>query len=63
MRSALFFVFFYNKPKVIFQCGFTEQTTEEKERAAIARKDEDSVWYTVTDMDGNIIGETGLLRM
>ena len=47
----------------MFQCGFTEQTTEEKERAAIPRKDEDSVWYTVTDMDGNIIGETGLLRM
>ena len=62
-EDAAFFAYWYNQPKVMFQCGFTEPTTEEKESAAIARKDEDSVWYTVTDMDGNIIGETGLLRM
>lgn len=26
-------------------------------------KSENSVWFTITDLDGNIIGETGLLRM
>lgn len=62
-EDAAFFAYWYNQPKVMFQCGFTEPTTEEKERAAIARKSEDSVWYTVTDYEGNIIGEAGLLRM
>ena len=26
-------------------------------------KSKNSVWFTITDLDGNIIGETGLLRM
>ena len=26
-------------------------------------KSENSVWFTITDLDGNIIGETGLLRI
>ena len=37
-EDAAFFAYWYNQPKVMFQCGFTEPTTEEKERAAIARK-------------------------
>lgn len=47
-EDAAFFAHWYNQPKVMFQCGFTEPTTEEKERATIARVDEDSIWYTVT---------------
>lgn len=64
-EDAKFFVCWFNKPQVMFQCGFTEPTNEENERAAIARhrESDNSVWFTVTDLDGNIIGETGLLRM
>ena len=49
----------------MFQCGFTKLTDEEaeKERITIGHKQKDSVWYTITDLEGNIIGETGLLRM
>ena len=63
--DAKFFAHWFNQPQVMFQCGFTEPTDEEKERAAIARHrgSDDSVWFTVTDLDGSIIGETGLLRM
>ena len=65
VEDALFFAHWFNQPEVMFQCGFTELTDEEKERSVISgsHKSEDSVWFTITDLDGNIIGETGLLRM
>jgi len=64
-EDARFYAYWYSQPQVMFQCGFTEPTDEEKEKAAINRnhKSEDSVWFTITDLDGNPIGETGLLRM
>ena len=64
-EDAKFFAYWFNQPQVMFQCGFTELTDEEHERAVISgsHKSEDSVWFTITDPDGNIIGETGLLRM
>ena len=64
-EDAKFFAYWFNQPQVMFQCGFTEPTDEEHERAVInsSHRSKDSVWYTITDLDGNIIGETGLLRM
>ena len=64
-EDAKFFSYWFNLPQVMFQCGFTEPTDEEKERThiSVSHKTEDSVWYTITDLCGNIIGETGLLRM
>ena len=64
-EDAQFFAYWFNQPQVMFQCGFTEPTDEEHERAVInsSHRSKDSVWYTITDLDGNIIGETGLLRM
>ena len=64
-EDAKFFAYWFNQPQVMFQCGFTEPTDEEHEQSVIngSHKREDSVWYTITDLDGNIIGETGLLRM
>ncbi|MBE7009008.1 MAG: GNAT family N-acetyltransferase [Ruminococcaceae bacterium] len=64
-EDARFYAYWYSQPQVMFQCGFTEPTDEEKEKAAISRnhKSEDSIWFTITDLDGNPIGETGLLRM
>ena len=64
-EDAAFFAYWFNQPDVMFRCGFTEPTDEERERSVIrnAHKSEDSVWYTIPDMDGGIIGETGLLRM
>ena len=65
VEDAPFFAYWFNQPEVMFQCGFTEPTDEEHERFVITdqHKAEDAVWYTITDLDGNIIGETGLLRM
>ena len=64
-EDAEFFSFWYNQPQIMFQCGFTEETDEEHERAVIRRhlEEEDSAWFTITDHKGRIIGETGLLRM
>ena len=64
-EDAPFFAYWFNQPQVMFQCGFTEATDEEHERFVITHnhRTEDSVWYTITDLEGNIIGETGLLRM
>ena len=64
-EDAKFFAYWFNKPQVMFQCGFTEPTDEENERASIKRhrESDDSIWFTVTDIYGSIIGETGLLRM
>ena len=65
VEDAGFFAHWFNQPQVMFQCGFTECTDEKKERSVILNdhRSEDSVWFTITDPDGNIIGETGLLRM
>lgn len=64
-EDAAFFAHWFNDPKVMFQCGFTELTSEDEERRRItgAHLSKDSVWFTVTDLEGNILGETGLLRM
>lgn len=60
-----FFTHWYNQSVIMFQCGFTEPTNEVAEVKYIKKhhKSEDSVWFTITDKDGKVIGETGLLRM
>ena len=62
IEDAKFFTCWYNQALVMFQCGFTEPTDEEaeKERITIGHKNKDSVWYTITDLKGNIIGGTEL---
>lgn len=62
-EDAAFFARWFNEPDVMFKCGFTEPTTLEQENARIKKAREDSDWYTITDLDGKVIGETGLLRM
>lgn len=63
--DAPYYAHWFNQPRIMFQCGFEAPTDEETERKRILAKrgSEDSVWFTITDMGGNIIGETGLLRM
>lgn len=63
--DAAFFTHWYNDPNVMFQCGFTEQTSLEAEIKRIEQTPapEDQDWYTITDRNGRILGETGLLRM
>ena len=65
VEDAKFFAYWFNQPRVMFQCGFTEPTDEETEAASITKnhRRDDCVWYTITDTEGRIIGETGLLRM
>ena len=64
-EDAAFFTFWFNQPQVMFQCGFTEPVDEAdvKKMISVSHQSEDSVWFTITDPDGGIIGETGLLRM
>ena len=64
-EDATFFAYWFNQPVVMFQCGFAEPTNKEEERRYINEyhKSEDSVWFTITDIDGVVIGEAGLLRM
>ena len=64
-EDAPFFAYWFNQPQVMFQCGFEKPTDEEEVKTCINvdHKSENSVWFTITDLDGNIIGETGLLRM
>ena len=62
-EDAEYFAHWYNDPEVMFECGFYEPTTLEEELKRIHSPGSDSEWYTVTDLDGNIVGETGLLRM
>ena len=64
-EDAKFFAYWFRQPQVMFQCGITDPSNEEIEKKSIAQKNEskDSVWFTITDREGNIIGETGLLRM
>lgn len=60
-----YFTYWFNQPKVMFQCGFEKSISESEMKACIAgdHQSDDSVWFTITDLDGNILGETGLLRM
>ena len=64
-EDAEFFAYWFNQPDIMFRCGFTETTDTEKEKEYINvyHRSEDSAWFTITDKEGNIIGETGLLRM
>ena len=64
-EDAPYFAYWFNQPQIMFQCGFEKATNEEEIKTYINNnhKSEDSDWYTITDLDGNIIGETGLLRM
>ena len=64
-EDAPFFAYWFNQPQVMFQCGFEKPTDEEEVKTCINvnHKSADSVWFTITDLEGNIIGETGLLRM
>ena len=64
-EDATFFAYWFNQPAIMFQCGLTEPTDLEKERKYINEyhRSGDSVWFTITDTDGSILGETGLLRM
>ena len=63
--DAKFFAYWFNQPEVMFKCGFEKPTDEEEEKRYISvyHKSEDARWFTITDLDGNVIGETGLLRM
>ncbi len=64
-EDAKYFAHWFSNPDVMFKCGFTVPTDEEDEKKYITDnyKSEDSIWYTITDLDDNIVGETGLLRM
>ena len=63
-EDAEFFAHRYNKPEVMFECGFHEQTTLDVELARITRpEDANEDWYAITDLSGRLIGETGLLRL
>ena len=65
VEDAAFFAHWFNQPEVMFQCGFAERTDAERERSRILNehRSEDSVWFTITDLAGNVLGEAGLLRM
>ena len=64
-EDAAYFAYWFNQPQIMFQCGFEKPTDEEteKRRIAVDHQSDDSLWFTITDPDGNILGETGLLRM
>ena len=63
-EDAEFFAYWYNKPNVMFQCGFNEPTSVEAECSRICRPEEsDEEWFAITDLNGTLIGETGFLRM
>ena len=64
-EDAPFFAYWFSQPRVMFQCGFEKPVTEEEMKTCITvnHRSEDSAWFTITDLDGNILGETGLLRM
>ncbi len=46
----------------MFQCGFEKPADEEKVKRQITvdHRFEDSLWFTITDGEGRIVGETGL---
>ena len=57
-EDAPFFAYWFSQPRVMFQCGFEKPTDEETERRmiSVSHRSDDSVWFTITDLDGNIIG-------
>jgi len=63
--DAKYFAYWFNQPEVMFKCGFEKPTDEEevKRYINVYHRAEDTLWFTITDPDGNVIGETGLLRM
>lgn len=64
-EDAPLFAHWFNQPQVMFQCGFEKPTDEEKVKRQITvdHRSEDSLWFTITDGEGRIVGETGLLWM
>lgn len=64
-EDTAFFAYWFSQPEIMFRCGFTEPTDAEKECRRISEdhRSGDSVWFTITDREGTVIGETGLLRM
>ena len=56
-EDAPFFAYWFNQPQVMFQCGFEKPTDEEEVKTCINvdHKSKNSVWFTITDLDGNII--------
>ena len=56
-EDAPFYAYWFNQPQVMFH------EDEIKTSINLNHKSKDSIWFTITDLDGNIIGETGLLRM
>ena len=65
LEDVPFYLHWFNEPKIMFQCGFEKPFSEEEivKMITVSHRSEDSVWFTITDLDGNIVGETGLLRM
>ena len=64
-KDVPFFTYWFSQPQIMFQCGFEKPADEESDRKMInvSHRSGDSVWFTITDLDGTILGETGLLRM
>ncbi|XCP86667.1 GNAT family protein [Roseburia hominis] len=60
-EDAEYFSYWFSQPRIMLQCGFTAPLTKEEAEKYADTKDSD--WYTVTDLNGKILGETGLLRM
>ncbi len=57
-EDAPFFAYWFNQPRIMFQCGFEKPTDEEEMKTCINvdHKRKDSVWFTITDLDGHILG-------
>lgn len=57
-EDAPFFAYWFNQPRIMFQCGFEKPTDEEEMKICINvdHKRKDSVWFTITDLDGHILG-------
>ena len=64
-EDAPFFARWFSLPQVMFRCGFEKpaDVEEMKRTITVSHRSEDSLWYTITDHEGRILGETGLLRM
>ena len=64
-EDAPFFSYWFNQPKIMFQCGFEKPFDEDEilQMITVSHRSDDSLWFTITDLEGNIVGETGLLRM
>lgn len=64
-EDAPFFAYWSISRKSCFNAALRNPTDEEEVKTCINvnHKSADSVWFTITDLEGNIIGETGLLRM